>query len=197
MEPRGLEPPAAAVTTRTCRRESKRVRDATIPPADAAGLVETLRRRPRGRGEGSLIDESYAIALESAQHVRRFWHNGSSLAAIRGTPRSRLLPGFGIDDIRRLAVWLRCRRRLGRRVRRSRRRRIVDPRTGNRTAAASFARTANRTPDLTEILHGWLSISNPINPGWLFTESLLSSMKIAINWPFMICIITPPRAITS
>jgi hypothetical protein len=33
----------------------------------------------------------------------------------------------------------------------------------------------------TEILHGWLSISKPISPGWLLTESLLSSMKTAIN----------------
>jgi hypothetical protein len=29
----------------------------------------------------------------------------------------------------------------------------------------------------TEILHGWLSISKPIRPGWLLTESLLSSMN--------------------
>lgn len=49
----------------------------------------------------------------------------------------------------------------------------------------------------TEIFDGWLSISNPIRPGWLFTESLLSSMNTAISWPFMMCIITPPRAMTS
>jgi hypothetical protein len=49
----------------------------------------------------------------------------------------------------------------------------------------------------TEILHGSLSISKPMNPGWLFTESLLSSMNTAISWPFMICIITPPRAMIS
>ena len=46
----------------------------------------------------------------------------------------------------------------------------------------------------TEILQGWLSISKPIRPGWLLTEFLLSSMKMDINWPFMMCIITPPRA---
>ena len=45
----------------------------------------------------------------------------------------------------------------------------------------------------TEILHGWLSISKPMSPGWLLTESLLSSMKIDMSWPFMMWIMTPPR----
>jgi hypothetical protein len=49
----------------------------------------------------------------------------------------------------------------------------------------------------TEILQGWLSISKPMRPGWLLTESLVSSIKIDISWPFIMWIMTGPRAMIS